>query len=76
MNTKLILAASAVLAFAAPVLADGKKLYEALLHQGVIVRPMNAYGYPTYIRITVGLPAENKRFVKALTVALGEGGRA
>ena len=46
--------------FLIDVKADGKKLYEALLHQGVIVRPMNAYGYPTYIRITVGLPAENQ----------------
>jgi histidinol-phosphate/aromatic aminotransferase/cobyric acid decarboxylase-like protein len=33
---------------------------------------MNAYGYPTYIRITVGLPAENKRFIKALATVLNE----
>ena len=58
--------------FLIDVKADGKKLYEALLHQGVIVRPMNAYGYPTYIRITAGLPAENQRFVKALATVLGE----
>ena len=62
--------------FLIDVKADGKKLYEALLHEGVIVRPMNAYGYPTYIRITVGLPAENKRFIKALTIALNEVDRA
>jgi histidinol-phosphate aminotransferase len=62
--------------FLIDVKADGKKLYEALLHQGVIVRPMNAYGYPTYIRITVGLPTENKRFIKALAVALNEVERA
>jgi len=48
------------------------KLYENLLQQGVIVRPMQAYGYPQYIRITVGLPAENERFVKALAIARQE----
>jgi histidinol-phosphate/aromatic aminotransferase/cobyric acid decarboxylase-like protein len=37
---------------------------------------MNAYGYPTYIRITVGLPAENRRFIKALAAALDEVDRA
>ena len=62
--------------FLIDVKCDGKKLYDALLHQGVIVRPMNAYGFPTYIRITVGLPAENQRFVKALATALDEVGRA
>lgn len=51
---------------------DCKKLYEALLGKGVIVRPMSAYGYPEYIRITVGLPEENKRFVKALAQTLKE----
>ena len=51
---------------------DCKKLYEAMLHQGVIVRPMAAYDYPSYIRITVGLPAENQRFVKALKKCLNE----
>ena len=62
--------------FLIDVKTDAKKLYEALLHLGVIVRPMNAYGYPTYIRITVGLPAENQRFVKALATTLSEVARA
>jgi len=51
---------------------DCKKLYENLLAKGVIVRPMTAYGYPRYIRITVGLPEENERLVNALTTALEE----
>jgi histidinol-phosphate/aromatic aminotransferase/cobyric acid decarboxylase-like protein len=33
---------------------------------------MAAYGYPEYIRITVGLPAENRRLVAALAEALAE----
>ncbi len=51
---------------------DCKKLYEAMLGKGVIIRPMSAYGYPNYIRITVGLPEENKRFIKALSQSLEE----
>ncbi len=41
-----------------------------MLSRGVIVRAMNAYGYPNFIRITVGLPAENERFVAALAETL------
>ena len=43
-----------------------------MLTQGVIVRPMQAYGYPDFIRITVGIPEENERFVKALAAARRE----
>ncbi|MBW2108160.1 MAG: histidinol-phosphate transaminase [Deltaproteobacteria bacterium] len=45
---------------------DARVVFENMLRKGVIVRAMTAYGYPTYIRITVGLPKENRRFVKAL----------
>lgn len=45
---------------------DATRLYEAMLHKGVIVRSMKAYGYPDFIRITVGTAAENQRFVAAL----------
>lgn len=51
---------------------DGRALYEHLLRQGVIVRPMNAYGYPGYIRITPGKPAENDRFLRSLEQSLKE----
>lgn len=51
---------------------DGKKLYEYMLHQGVIVRPMQAYGFPNYIRITVGRRAENQRFISVLARSLQE----
>ena len=42
---------------------DGKKVYDALLRKGVIVRPMASYNLPEYIRVTVGLPEENRRFL-------------
>lgn len=44
----------------------GKGVYEALLRKGVIVRPMASYNMPDYIRVSVGLPQENKRFVASL----------
>lgn len=43
---------------------DGKKIYNDLLRRGVIVRPMASYNMPEYIRVTVGLPEENKRFIE------------
>jgi histidinol-phosphate aminotransferase len=49
---------------------DGVRVYEALLRQGVIVRPVGNYGLPQWLRVTVGLPAENERFLAALAVAL------
>jgi histidinol-phosphate aminotransferase len=58
--------------FLIDVKGDGRKLYEHMLHQGVIVRPMQAYGYPNYIRITVGRADENQRFVAALAKSLKE----
>ncbi|HYY05927.1 MAG TPA: histidinol-phosphate transaminase [Candidatus Limnocylindria bacterium] len=44
----------------------GLRVYEALLRRGVIVRPMDVYGFPEHVRVTVGLQAENERFVAAL----------
>ena len=41
-------------------------MYEALLRQGIIVRPVANYGMPNHLRITVGLPEENRRFIDAL----------
>jgi len=46
-------------------------VYEALLRQGVIVRPVASYGLPEHLRVTVGLPEENRRFLAALKTALG-----
>jgi histidinol-phosphate aminotransferase len=45
--------------------------YEELLRQGVIVRPVASYGLPEHLRVTVGLPDENRRFLAALRSALG-----
>ena len=49
---------------------DAMKVYGALLRQGVIVRPVANYGLPEWLRVTVGLPQENERFLGALATAL------
>jgi histidinol-phosphate aminotransferase len=46
------------------------RLYEALLREGVIVRPVGVYGFPEHVRITIGLPQENERLVTTLARVL------
>ncbi|WLE96394.1 MAG: histidinol-phosphate transaminase [Candidatus Electrothrix communis] len=58
--------------FLIDVQGDATALYEAMLYKGVIVRSMKAYGYPYFIRITIGTEAENQRFVTALQNCLQE----
>jgi histidinol-phosphate aminotransferase len=50
----------------------GPGAYERLLREGVIVRPLGGFGMPDHVRITVGLPEENERLVKALRRAAEE----
>ncbi len=49
---------------------DAARIYEQLLKRGVIVRPVANYELPEWLRITIGLPHENERFVKALSDSL------
>jgi histidinol-phosphate aminotransferase len=58
------------------VLADfagkpGKDVFEGLLREGVIVRPLGGYGFPTAQRITVGTHRDNERCLAALEKVLG-----
>jgi len=41
-------------------------VYETLLRRGVIVRPVGSYGMPNHLRVTIGLPEENERFLREL----------
>jgi len=50
---------------------DGVKVFQAMQQSGVIVRPVANYQLPEWIRITVGLPDENRRCLDALKKALG-----
>lgn len=45
---------------------DGPAVFNALLARGVIVRPIVGYELPRHVRVTIGLPEENARFLAAL----------
>ena len=44
----------------------GRELFQLLLREGVIVRPLDGYGLAQHLRISVGLPEHNQRLVRAL----------
>jgi histidinol-phosphate aminotransferase len=46
------------------------QVYEKLLRLGVIVRPVGGYKMPEHLRVSVGLPGENERFLGALSRSL------
>ena len=46
------------------------RVYQALLQKGVIVRPVDTYGMPNFLRVTVGRVEENSRFIRDLRSAL------
>ena len=46
--------------------------YEALLQQGVIVRPVANYGLPNHLRVTIGRAQDNERAIAALKKALAQ----
>jgi histidinol-phosphate aminotransferase len=41
-------------------------LTENLLKKGVIVRQLTSFGWPNYIRVSIGLKEENEKFIKSL----------
>ncbi len=49
---------------------DAPRVYEALLKKGIITRYMKNIGLDEYIRLSVGLPEENRAFIVALKEAL------
>jgi histidinol-phosphate aminotransferase len=58
--------------FVAVRVGAAARVYDCLLRQGVIVRPVAGYGMPEHLRVTVGTPAQNERFLAALESALVE----
>ncbi len=49
---------------------DAMPVYESLLREGVIVRPVASYNMPNFLRITVGNQQQNERVLKALQKVL------
>jgi histidinol-phosphate aminotransferase len=57
--------------FAVPGAKEAPAVFDALLRQGVIVRPLAEYGLARHLRVTVGMPDENARFLESLERVLG-----
>jgi len=55
---------------------DCEEDFMRLLHEGVIVRPMKIYAFPTSLRVTVGRHEENEIFLDALRRVMTTAGRA
>jgi len=56
---------------------DSRWAFDELMRRGVTVRTGDIFGYPTYLRVTVGTAEENATFVGALEEALrAQGSRA
>lgn len=51
---------------------DGRAVAEALLGRGVIVRFSTEFASPTHLRVSIGTPAQNARFLEALREVLEE----
>ncbi len=49
---------------------DAKTVFQALLQKGVIVRVSDSFRAPTHLRVTIGTPEENARFLSALREVL------
>ncbi len=58
--------------FVAVEVGDGMAVFRRLLRKGVIVRPMDNYAMPQYLRVSVGLADENRRFLDALGEVLAQ----
>ena len=41
-----------------------EKIYQELLKRGILVRPLKAYGFSNALRISIGLPEENKILIE------------
>lgn len=58
--------------FVAVRVGDAASIYQRLLRHGVIVRPIGNYGMPEYLRVSIGLAAENTQFLQALESVIKE----
>jgi histidinol-phosphate aminotransferase len=45
---------------------DSEEVFQALLREGVIIRPGKTWGYPTFARVTIGRMGDNRRFIRSL----------
>ncbi|OGV58675.1 MAG: histidinol-phosphate transaminase [Lentisphaerae bacterium RIFOXYA12_FULL_48_11] len=63
----------AVVNFILVEVGNGRDVYQKLMREGIIVRPMDGYGLPGHIRITIGTKQENKKCIRAIEKVLPRG---
>ena len=68
LNLQIMPSRANFITFAVPPTADAMQIYDGLLNDGVIVRPLGGYALPNWLRVTIGREAENARFLQALAV--------
>ena len=51
--------------------ADAHEMAKTLQNKGIIVRPLNMYGQPSFLRVTIGIPDQNRRFIKEFRAVYG-----
>lgn len=52
--------------------AEVNRVFDTLLNQGIVVRPLRGFGLPHCLRVSVGLPEENAAFLAAFATAIGQ----
>jgi len=56
--------------FLLDVRKDATEVFKKMLEYGIITRSMKSYGFPSCLRISAGLPEENRAFILALKQVL------
>jgi len=51
---------------------NAQKVFEDLLAQGVIIRPLDSYNMPEYLRVSIGNKDENRTFVQKIEQVFGK----
>ena len=49
---------------------DSGPIFEKLLRKGIIIRPGETWGCPNFIRVTIGIPYENQKFIQGIREVL------
>jgi histidinol-phosphate aminotransferase len=49
---------------------DSEEVFQALLREGIIIRPGKIWDYPTFARVTIGRMEDNQNFIRALKKVL------
>ena len=69
-NIKVIPSSANFITIEVPDYLDASVIYNRMLSRGVIIRPLAGYKMPRHLRVTIGLPYENKHFLDVLKVCM------